>query len=50
MTWVAKNEVDLPVADAVQVMGLLERLEELDDVQSVSSSLNVTEEIAAAMS
>lgn len=50
MTWVAKNEVDLAVADAVQVMGLLERLEELDDVQSVSSSLNVTEEIAAAMS
>ncbi len=49
LSWVAKSEMELPVEDAVQVANLLEKLEELDDVQSVASNLNITDEIAAAM-
>lgn len=48
MTWIAKNELDLDVPQSVQVMGLVERLEELDDVQSVASSLHITDEVVAA--
>jgi YebC/PmpR family DNA-binding regulatory protein len=48
MTWVAKNEMDLEASQAVQVMSLIERLEELDDVQSVASTLHITDEVAAA--
>ncbi len=49
LTWIAKNEIDLEnKGDAVQVMGVLEKLEELDDVQAVSSTLHVTEEVAEA--
>lgn len=47
-TWVPKNEVELGASEGVQVMGLIEKLEELDDVQSVASSLNITDEIAKA--
>jgi YebC/PmpR family DNA-binding regulatory protein len=50
MAWIAKNEVDLATADGVQVMNFIEKLEELDDVQSVATNLNVTEEIATALS
>jgi YebC/PmpR family DNA-binding regulatory protein len=48
LTWVAKNELDLGTNEAVQVMGLLEKLEELDDIQSVASTLHITDEIAGA--
>lgn len=48
-SWIAKNEVELEKDDALQVMGLLERLEELEDVQGVASNLNITEELAKAM-
>lgn len=48
-TWVAKNEMELEPADGVQVMNMLEKLEELDDSQNVSSSLRMTDEIAAAL-
>lgn len=43
------NPVDLEQEDALQVMNLVEKLEELDDVQNVFSSLNITEETLAAM-
>lgn len=49
LTWVAKNEVELGVEESMQIMGILERLEELDDVQNVSSSLNISDEVARAM-
>jgi YebC/PmpR family DNA-binding regulatory protein len=48
-SWLAKNEMELPVDEAVSVMSLIEKLEELDDVQGVSSSLTITDEIAKAM-
>ncbi len=48
LTWTAKMEMELATDDSVQVMGMLERLEELDDVQDVSSNLLVTEAIAEA--
>jgi len=48
-TWVPKNELELDAQDGVSVMGLVEKLEELDDVQYVSSSLRMTDEIAAAL-
>jgi YebC/PmpR family DNA-binding regulatory protein len=48
-TWVAKNEMEVDAAAGVQVMGMLEKLEELDDVQNVSSSLRMTDDIAAAL-
>lgn len=46
--WVPKNEMDLGLEDSVQIMGLIERLEELDDVQSVASSLHITDEVGNA--
>lgn len=48
LQWVAKNEVELEKDDGVQVMGILDKLEELDDVQSVASTLHITDDIAEA--
>ena len=48
LRWFAQNESSLPVAKAVQNMRLLDKLEELDDVQSVSSNLDITDEVAMA--
>ncbi|MCC7448104.1 MAG: YebC/PmpR family DNA-binding transcriptional regulator [Anaerolineae bacterium] len=48
LTWVPKNEMELDVNQSVQVMNLLEKLEEQDDVQKVASTLHVTDEIASA--
>ena len=48
LTWVAKNEVDLDTQQAVQIMNVIERIEELDDVQSVASTLHITDEVAEA--
>ncbi len=48
LTWIAKNEVDLETAHSLQIMNLIEKLEELDDVQGVASTLHITDEIAAA--
>lgn len=48
LRWEASNESDLPLDKALQNMRLMERLEELDDVQSVASNLSITEEVAAA--
>lgn len=49
LIWMPKNEIDLDTQDAVQVMGLIEKLEDLDDVQSVASNLAITDEVAAAL-
>ncbi len=43
-----KNEMSLSTADAVQVLKLIEKLEDLDDVRRVFSNLDVTEEAVAA--
>jgi YebC/PmpR family DNA-binding regulatory protein len=48
LTWIPKNEVEAETQDAVQVMNFIEKLEELDDVQSVSSNLHISDEVAAA--
>ncbi len=48
LQWVAKNELDLEKDEGVQVMGILDKLEELDDVQSVASTLHITDDIAEA--
>lgn len=48
LRWIAQNETELPVEKAMQNMRLLDSLEELDDVQSVSSNLMITDEVAAA--
>ncbi|MBN1965751.1 MAG: YebC/PmpR family DNA-binding transcriptional regulator [Anaerolineae bacterium] len=49
LTWVPKNEVSLDTDAALQVMKLIERMEELDDVQSVSSNLDITDEALDAL-
>jgi YebC/PmpR family DNA-binding regulatory protein len=49
LIWMPKIEIDLETQDAVQVMGLIEKLEDLDDVQSVASNLAITDEVAAAL-
>ncbi len=45
LTMVPQSEIDLPVNDAVQVINLLDRLEELDDVQKVHSNMAFSEEL-----
>lgn len=49
LRWFPKNEVELATEKGVQVMNMLEKLEELDDVQTVASSLRITEEIIEAL-
>jgi YebC/PmpR family DNA-binding regulatory protein len=49
LTWVAKNETSLDTNEAVKVMNLIERMEELDDVETVSSNLDITDEALAAL-
>ncbi|MBI3764546.1 MAG: YebC/PmpR family DNA-binding transcriptional regulator [Chloroflexi bacterium] len=41
-------KMELPQAEAVQVMKVIEQLEELDDVQNVYSNLSITDEVMAA--
>jgi len=45
---IAKNPAAVSPEDAVKTMQLIEELEELDDVQSVISNLDITDEAAAA--
>ncbi len=49
LIWVPKNEVELSTQDSIQVMGMIEKLEELDDVQTVASNLGISDEVAAAL-
>lgn len=46
---VPKNEIELGPKETVQVMGLIEALEELDDVQQVYSGLHVSDEAIAEL-
>lgn len=46
---IPNNEVELSVENTLQVMKLIEALEELDDVQSVSSTLAISEEALAQL-
>jgi YebC/PmpR family DNA-binding regulatory protein len=48
LKWESKNPTDVPVDKAVHNMKLLNDLEELDDIQSVASNLNITDDIIAA--
>lgn len=49
LTWIPKNEVEVETQQGVQLMNLIEKIEELDDVQNVSSNLRITDEIAEAL-
>ncbi len=48
LRWEAQNETELPLDRAILNMRLMERLEELDDVQNVSSNLAITDELVEA--
>lgn len=48
LRWEAKNEVDLPVDKSMANMRLMSNLEDLEDVQSVASNLNISDEVIAA--
>ncbi|NLX10106.1 MAG: YebC/PmpR family DNA-binding transcriptional regulator [Chloroflexi bacterium] len=49
LTWMAKNELELPTDQSLQIMSLIEKLEDLDDVQSVASNLQLSSEVVAAL-
>jgi YebC/PmpR family DNA-binding regulatory protein len=48
LRWFAKTEIEVSGKAGAANMKLMEKLEELDDVQSVSSNLNITEETLKA--
>ena len=48
LRWFPQNEVEVPTGKALQNMRLMEQLEDADDVQTVSSNLNITDEVLAA--
>lgn len=48
LRWEPKNEIEVSVDSAVKNIRIIEKLEDLDDVQSVSSNLKITGEIASA--
>lgn len=49
MVYEPNNAIDLPQADALQVMKVIEVIEDLDDVQNVYSTLEISDEAIAAM-
>jgi YebC/PmpR family DNA-binding regulatory protein len=49
LRWIAINETSLDVASALKNMRIMERLEELDDVQSVASNMEITSELLEAL-
>jgi YebC/PmpR family DNA-binding regulatory protein len=49
LSQVPKNEIELGTKEAVQVMGVIEALEELDDVQQVYSALSISDAAIAEM-
>lgn len=48
LRWFPQNELDVPKGKALQNLRLMEQLEDADDVQTVSSNLNITDEVLAA--
>ena len=49
LTMVPTTPTDVSVSDAKKVQRLIDKLDELDDVQNVYSTMNITDEIAAAL-
>jgi YebC/PmpR family DNA-binding regulatory protein len=49
LRWTAENETEVDVSVGLKNMRLMERLEELDDVQSVASNMAITAEILSAL-
>ena len=49
LTMVPTTPTDVTVADAKKVQRLVDRLDELEDVQNVYHTMNVTDEIAEAL-
>ena len=49
LTMMPTTPTDVSVNDAKKVQRLIDRLEELEDVQNVYSTMNVTDEIAEAL-
>jgi len=49
LSQIPKNEIELDHKDTVQVMGLIEALEELDDVEQVYSGLAISDEAIAEL-
>lgn len=47
ITWVAKTPASVSIDDAVQTMKLIEAFEEMDDVQKVTSNLDINDEVLA---
>ena len=43
------NPTEISVEDAKKVQRLIDRLEELDDVQNVYTTMDITDEIAEAL-
>ena len=48
LRWFPQTELEVPAGKALQNMRLMEQLEDADDVQTVSSNLNITDEVLAA--
>lgn len=48
LDWLPKMEIGLEPEKALKVMGMIERLEELDDVDQVYSNLTITDELMAS--
>jgi transcriptional/translational regulatory protein YebC/TACO1 len=48
-TYVPKSTVSLSEKDTIQVLKLLERIEELDDVQKTYSNLEIPDSVLAAL-
>ena len=49
LVFVPNNPTTVEVSDAKKVMRLIDRLEDLEDVQSVSHTMEITDEVAAAL-
>ena len=49
LTMVPTTPTDVSVADAKKVQRLVDRLDELEDVQNVYHTMNITDEIAEAL-
>jgi transcriptional/translational regulatory protein YebC/TACO1 len=49
MVYEPNNTIELGQAQTLQVMGVIEKVEDLDDVQNVYSALEIDDEAIAAM-
>ena len=49
LSQIPKNEIDLGPKETLQIMGIIETLEELDDIQRVYSGLSISDEALATL-